>query len=114
MLHLWRPKGHSLCDRCRCIMVSDPALAKLSGVLEVTISDHFLVFIGINLKSPKYVPTYVVMHRAFVTTKLTSLQLTSPISCVILSTSGIQLLIGSMCSMNCFWLAWKTMPPLEQ
>ena len=34
-------------------MVSDPALAKLSGILEVTISDHFLVFIDINLKSPK-------------------------------------------------------------
>ena len=42
------------------IMVSDPALAKVSGVLEVTISDHFLVFVDINLKSPKQAPTYVV------------------------------------------------------
>ena len=41
-------------------MVSHPALAKLSGVLEVTISDHFLVFVDINLKSPKQAPTYVV------------------------------------------------------
>ena len=51
--HPWCPNGHSLFDRCRCIMVSDPARAKLSGILEVTISDHFLVFIDINLKSPK-------------------------------------------------------------
>ena len=42
------------------IMVSHPALAKLSGVLEVTISDHFFVFVDINLKSPKQAPTYVV------------------------------------------------------
>ena len=42
------------------IMVSDPALAKVSGVLEVTISDHFLVFVDNNLKSPKQAPTYVV------------------------------------------------------
>lgn len=41
-------------------MVSDPALAKVSGVLEVTISDHFLVFVDINQKSPKQAPTYVV------------------------------------------------------
>ena len=41
-------------------MVSHPALAKLSGVLEVTISDHFFVFVDINLKSPKQAPTYVV------------------------------------------------------
>ena len=37
-------------------MVSDPALAKVSGVLEVTISDHFLVFVEIKLKSPKQAP----------------------------------------------------------
>ena len=42
------------------IMISDPALAKVSGVLGVTISDHFLVFVDINLKSPKQAPTYVV------------------------------------------------------
>ena len=41
-------------------MVSDPALAKVSGVLEVTISDHFLVFVEIKLKSPKQAPTYVI------------------------------------------------------
>ena len=41
-------------------MVSDPAVAKVSGVLEVTISDHFLVFVDINQKSPKQAPTYVV------------------------------------------------------
>ena len=33
-------------------MVSDPGL--------VTISDHFLVFVDINQKSPKQAPTYVV------------------------------------------------------
>ena len=42
------------------IMVSDPALAKVSGVLEVTISDNFLVFVDINIKSPEQAPTYVV------------------------------------------------------
>ena len=94
------------------IMVSDPALAKVSGVLEVTIRDHFLVFVDINRKSPKQAPTYVVT-RSF-RTKLTSLQQTSPISRGILLTLGIQLMIGSMRSMTCFWLAWKTMPLLGQ
>ena len=76
---------HSLLD---LIMISDPALAKVSSALEVTMSDHFFSLRWHqNLKSLKQAPTYVV---AFITTKLTILQLTSPISCGILSTSGIQ------------------------
>ena len=43
---------HSLLD---VIMVSDPALT----IRKVTISDHFLDFTDINLKSPKQAPTYV-------------------------------------------------------
>ena len=34
------------------ILVSDPVLVKSSGVLEVTISDHFLVHVVINLRPP--------------------------------------------------------------
>ena len=77
------------------IMVSDPALAKVSGVLEVTISDHFLVFVDINLKSPKQAPL-TLLRVPFVTTKLTSLQPTSSISSGILLTLGIHLMIGSI------------------
>ena len=42
------------------ILVSDPVLVKSSGVLEITISDHFLVHAVINLRSPKQAPTYIV------------------------------------------------------
>ena len=42
------------------ILVSDPVLVKSSGVLEITISDHFLVYVVINLRSPKQAPTYLV------------------------------------------------------
>ena len=42
------------------ILVSDPVLVKSSGVLEITISDHFLVYVVINLRSPKQAPTYIV------------------------------------------------------
>ena len=58
-------------------MLSDPTLAKVSGVLEVNISDHFLVFVDINLKSPKQAPTYVVT-RSFGNYKADQLQPTSP------------------------------------
>ena len=34
------------------ILVSDPVLVKSSGVLEVTIKDHFLVYVVINLRPP--------------------------------------------------------------
>ena len=42
------------------ILVSDPVLVKSSGVLEIIISDHFLVHVVINLRSPKQAPTYIV------------------------------------------------------
>ena len=42
------------------IMVFNPALAKVSGVFEVNISDQFLVFVDIYLKSLRQAPTYVV------------------------------------------------------
>ena len=42
------------------ILVSDPVLVKSSGILEITISDHFLVHVVINLRPPKQAPTYVV------------------------------------------------------
>ena len=42
------------------ILVSDPVLVKSSDVLEITISDHFLVHTVINLRSPKQAPTYIV------------------------------------------------------
>ena len=41
-------------------MVSDPVLVKSSDVLEITISDHFLVHAVINLRSPKQAPTFIV------------------------------------------------------
>ena len=42
------------------ILVSDPVLVKSSGVVEITISDHYLVHVVINLWPPKQAPTYIV------------------------------------------------------
>ncbi|XP_074635839.1 uncharacterized protein LOC141894176 [Acropora palmata] len=42
------------------ILVSDPVLVKSSGVLEITINDHFLVHVVISLRPPKEAPTYIV------------------------------------------------------
>ena len=85
------------------IMVSDPALAKVSGVLEVTISDHFLLFVDINQKSPKQAPTYVVTRSI---RNYKADQFATDIAHIrgILLTLGIHLMIGSMRSMICFWL----------
>ena len=35
------------------VLTSDPALVKASGVFETTISDHFLVYVVLDLKMPK-------------------------------------------------------------
>ena len=42
------------------ILFSDPVLVKSSGVIEITISDQFLVDVVINLRPPKQAPTYIV------------------------------------------------------
>ena len=42
------------------ILVSDPVREKSSGVLEITISDLFLVHVVINLRPLKQAPTYIV------------------------------------------------------
>ena len=77
-------------------MVSNPGL--------VTISDHFLVFVDINQKSPKQAPTYVVT-RSFRNYKAD--QFATDIAHIPWDTVnlGIHLMIGPMSSMIYFWLA---------
>ena len=41
------------------VLTSDPALVKASGVFETTISDHFLVYVVLDLKMPKLKARYV-------------------------------------------------------
>ena len=41
------------------VMVSNKAIAKASGVLELTISDHYLVYVVLDMKVPKPSPTYI-------------------------------------------------------
>ena len=41
------------------VLTSNPALVKTSGVLETTISDHFLVYVVLDLKIPKLKARYV-------------------------------------------------------
>ena len=41
------------------VLTSDPALVKANGVLEMTISDHFLVYVVLDLKMPKLKARYV-------------------------------------------------------
>ena len=41
------------------IMVSNKAIARESGVLELTISDHYLVYVVLDMKVPKPSPTYI-------------------------------------------------------
>ena len=42
------------------VMVSNPELVKTSDVIDLTISDHFLVFAVLNLKQPKASPSYII------------------------------------------------------
>ena len=46
------------------ILVSNPSLVKTSGVLDVTISDHFLIFALLDLKMPKP-PATTITTRSF-------------------------------------------------
>ena len=41
------------------VMVSNKAIAKASGGLELTISDHYLVYVVLGMKVPKPSPTYI-------------------------------------------------------
>ena len=41
-------------------MVSNPELVKTSDVIDLTISNHFLVFAVLNLKQPKASPSYII------------------------------------------------------
>ena len=42
------------------IMTSNSALVTDSGVVETHISDQYLVYVVLNLKAPKPLPTYVI------------------------------------------------------
>ena len=42
------------------VMVSNPELVKTSDVIDLTISNHFLVFAVLNLKQPKASPSYII------------------------------------------------------
>ena len=44
------------------VMVSNPELVKFSDIIDLTISDHFLVFAVLNLKRPKLSPNYIIMR----------------------------------------------------
>ena len=44
------------------ILVSKPDLVKSSGVMDLTMSDHFLVFAVLNLKVPKPAATYITIR----------------------------------------------------
>ena len=41
------------------ILVSNPELAKSQGILDITISDHFLVYAVLDLKAPKPATTKI-------------------------------------------------------
>ena len=41
------------------VMVSNKDIVKTSGVLDLTISDHYLVYIVLDMKVPKSPPTYI-------------------------------------------------------
>ena len=41
------------------VMVSNKDIVKTSGVLDLTISDHYLVYIVLDMKVPKPPPTYI-------------------------------------------------------
>ena len=54
------------------VLTLDPALVKASGVLETTISDHFLVYVVLDLKMPKlkarlsiFVAINITMQKSF-------------------------------------------------
>ena len=47
------------------VLTSDPALVKASGVSETTISDHFLVYVVLNLKMPKLKARYVNIRKHY-------------------------------------------------
>ena len=52
---------HSLLDRV--ILVSNPDLVQTSDVLDLTISDHYLVFAVLNLRAPKQDTNYNYNHH---------------------------------------------------
>ena len=42
------------------VMVSNKDIVKTSSVLELTISDHYLVYVVLDMKVPKPPPTYII------------------------------------------------------
>ena len=50
------------CSLLDVVIISNPNLVHSSGVQELTISDHFLVFVAVNLKVPKPSQKFIVTH----------------------------------------------------
>ena len=80
------PKGEALSAFCACVnatqlideptrvtkttrslldvvIVSNQGVVKSSGVLQLTISDHFLVYVKLNLKTPRQAPNNITTRR---------------------------------------------------